>query len=559
MSSPRRFYEFGSFSIDLHSRILLREGRIVPLTPKAFETLLVLVEHRGDVVSRRELIDAVWPDTHVVEGTLNSNIFSLRRVLGESDDIECFISTVPRRGYRFVAGVREVTSPADLQSPGASTLSSRHSVPWSVSTVATRESISSYGDSGTTSSDSQATVERTLSNGNPGTSLAESIATGERISSNDDFGSGAADSFPNGEPESNGNAVLPSSTGYRSSGNGRRADADRAYLQGHYLLSRRTSRALHQAIECFSEATRLDPEHAAAQVGLAQCYSLLGCVHSATRPREAMPRAKSAALRALELDASSADAHAALGLVQTLYDWDWAGGERSYLRALHLNPDHVNARHWYGLHLAWRGRQAEAETELARARQLDPFSPIIAGNVGWAHYAARRYNEAIDQLTRTIAISPTFYRAHVYLGWAYTQTANFALAFEHLQRGIELNGGGPEVAGLGYAYARAGLETEASSASAMELTMRARLLVTELEERAQREYVSPYSIASVYAGLGETDRALSWLERAYDDRTHWLVFLRVEPMFDSVRGDGRFEKLLSLIDQPDLAALPVYA
>lgn len=443
MNPPEnRSYEFGPFRLDARARLLLLGEQFVPLTPKAFDTLLALVERRGELVERQALLKAVWPDTHVVEGNLNSNIFALRRALGD-DGGKDYIVTVPRRGYRFVAPVREVTLSRD-------------------------DKLCACGKT-----------------------LDKSRAVNEA--------------------------------------------AYQLYLQGHACWQQRTAESLQQAIAYFSRAVALDADFAPAHVGLAHAYALLGCAHGACAPRDAMPPALAAARRALELDETLPDAHAALGLALALYEWNWTEAEQEYQRALELDPTHATAQHWLGLQLAWQGRDEEAMRALRSARQLDPFSPIIGANVGWAHYAARRYDEAIAECRKTIATAPNFYRAYVYLGWAYLQTGDFTAALSALERAQELHGGGPEVTGIGHACALAGQKDEA------------RRVLAGLMARATTRYVSPYAFALIHAGLNETDQAAAALEQACADRTHWLVFLGAEPRFDGLRSDASFADLLRRI------------
>ena len=571
----KRFYDFGPFRVDINSRLLLRDRQMVPLTPKAFDTLLALIERRGELVERQELIRAVWPDVHVEQGSLNTNIFMLRRALGDEAGQE-YIVTVPRRGYRFVAGVFErQSSPSVPQSAIRSfavlpfkLLYSRadgeHLELGLVDALITRLSTLPQVEVRSTSAISRyrdAHSDPLIAGSELG---VEFVVTGsiqccgERIRVTvqilrvndgatiwaEKFDESLTDFFTIEDAVSARVADIvkvrlseEESEPWAGNHSGS-AEACQLYLQGHFFWNQRTSEGLKKAIEWFNRAIEVDRNYALAYVGLAESYALLGCVHSAMPPKEAMPKAKSAALKALELNGHLVEAYAVMGLVNSLYDWDWLSAERAFGRALELNPLHITARHWHGLFLGWMGRLEEAIAELERAKQLDPFSPIISANVGWAFYAARRYEEAIDQCYETIEMQPNFYRAHVYLGCALIEIGDFDSAIAELELSSRLTGFGPEATYLGYALGRAGRRQEALR------------LIHDLRERSLYQYVSPYDIALIYAGLNETDQALDWLDRAFNDRTHWLVFLKVEPKFDFLRENARFHRLLERIRLP---------
>src|SRR5262249_20862335 len=530
MSHPEnRYYEFGQFRMDLQSRMLLRRADIVPLTPKAYDTLLALVERRGELVERQELIKAVWPDSFVVEGNLNSNIFMLRKALGAGErDGESYIATVPRRGYRFAANVREV-SEAKLSGHGAASRSLA-GLPFKLFGDATGEAWLGLGRANAlitrlsslprlivrpTSAVSRYTglerdpqavgrelnVELILEGGVQCagdrirvTVQLVSVASGAPLWA-EKFDERLTDIFAVEDyiSERVANSLarrLTCAEQKPAPGRGvENREAYQLYLRGNYYWNQRTAEGLKRAINCFNQAVELDPRLAPAHVGLADSYALLGCVHGALPPREAMPRAKAAAQVALELDEQLAEAHTAMALTLALYDWDWAGAERAYLRALKINPTHATARHWYGLLLAWMGRMDEALIELRCAQQLEPFSPIIGANVAWVLHAARRYEEAVTECRKTIEMTPNFYRARVYLGWAYEQTGDFEAAISELRLAMESHGVGPEVTGIGHAYARVGRIDEADQ------------VIAELRQRATQGYISPYAFALIYAGL----------------------------------------------------------
>lgn len=309
-------------------------------------------------------------------------------------------------------------------------------------------------------------------------------------------------------------------------------EAYQAYLKGRYFLNRRTEEDFEKGIKYFQQAIDLDPNYALAYAGLADSYALL-VVFGVLPPREAMPKAKTAALKALEIDPNLAEAHTSLAHVKHCYEWDFAGAEEEYKRAIELNPNYAIAYHWYGLYLARMGRFDEAVGEMERSQEIDPFSLANGANLGWTFYAARRYDQAIEQLNRTLEMDPNFARARLYLGRAFVQKGMYAEAIAEFQKAMTLSGGSPIVlAALGHVYGVLGKRDEAQK------------VLDQLRERANREYISPYEIARVCISLGDKDQAFTWLEQAYEDREERVVLLKVDPLLDSLRPDPRFADLL---------------
>ncbi len=309
-------------------------------------------------------------------------------------------------------------------------------------------------------------------------------------------------------------------------------EAYQNYLKGRYYWEKWTEEAWKKGIEYFQQAIETDPTYARAYAGLADSYVYLGwfCV---LPPKEAYPRAKAAAIKALEMDDSLAEAHNSLAAVRMAYDWNWSDAEREFKRAIDLNPNYATAHHWYAEYLKQMGRHDEALGEIKRAQELDPRSLIVNTSVGWQYYFARQYDQAIEQYQMTLEMDPNFGPAHWGLGWAYDQKSMFAEAAAEFQRGINLSGGNPVyVAGLGHALAVGRQGEEAQK------------VLDELMELSKRLYVPPYFIAAIYTGLGDKARAFEWLEKAYEEHSSWLLYLRVDPRLDSLRSAPPFHDLL---------------
>ncbi|HEX6737557.1 MAG TPA: tetratricopeptide repeat protein, partial [Vicinamibacteria bacterium] len=303
-------------------------------------------------------------------------------------------------------------------------------------------------------------------------------------------------------------------------------------LKGRYAWSRRTLAGLREAQTHFEAAIGQDPTYAPAHTGLADTYSLMS-FYGGLPPREVFPRAQSAAGRALELDPGSAEAHTSLAYVAHRYAWDWPAAERSYRRALELNPSYATARHWYAEYLMVRGRLAEAGREMQQARQLDPLSPRITLDVGLPDYFAGRYDRAAEAARRVAELHPTFAPAHI-----------------ALQQALERQGRYPDaVAALRQAAAALGADLapvqEVERALAREGKDGYWAALLRLAERGWPAAVSPSHRANMYAARGEGQRALEWLERAYADRDDELVWAGVEPWYETLRPDPRFGDLLA--------------
>jgi TolB-like protein/Flp pilus assembly protein TadD/predicted Ser/Thr protein kinase len=304
------------------------------------------------------------------------------------------------------------------------------------------------------------------------------------------------------------------------------------YLQGRYLWNKRTPGDLNAAIKSFHEAIEIDPTYAMAYAGLADSYSLLS-VYGEAPPREAMPLAKAAANRALEIDDTVAEAQAALADIQWAYDWDSTTAETGFRHALALNPNYASAHQWYAVFLSNHGRHGEAAAEIERARELDPLSLIIQANAGFDYYYARQYERAIEILQRAVEREPNFWIFHLTLGQTYLAMGRMAEATSEFEKAKSLSPENVRVSSmLGLAYAKTGRREEA------------RRLVDEMLSLSRKRYVSPALIAMIQIGLGEKDKAFDWLEKAYTDRSDWMIFLKTDPLFDPLRTDSRFRDLL---------------
>ncbi len=315
-------------------------------------------------------------------------------------------------------------------------------------------------------------------------------------------------------------------------------EAYEASLKGRYFWNKRTADSLKTAVDYFNQAIAKDPNYAQAYTGLADTYALLGdWQYAVLTPKEAFPKAKAAAIKALELDSSSSEAHNSLAFCFDAFDWDFESAGKEFRRAIELNPGYATAHHWYAWHLSLMGQYDRAIAEMRKAKNLDPLSLIINSDLAELLVIAHFYDESIIQSRKTIEMDPNFALAHNQLAQAYLQKHRYGEAVAELQKAVELSKGSPTcIANLARAYAASGTTSEAVK------------LLDELKRNSNRNYPDASEIAVIYAALGDSDQAMNWLEKGFEERFNPGVLSR--PGFDPLRSDPRFQNLVRLIGLP---------
>ncbi|MGH9956312.1 MAG: tetratricopeptide repeat protein, partial [Pyrinomonadaceae bacterium] len=295
----------------------------------------------------------------------------------------------------------------------------------------------------------------------------------------------------------------------------KKLDAYGLYLKGRNAWNKRTESGLLQGIDYFQQAIETDPTFAPAYAGLADCYNML-VVYGVRQPKEGFPKAKEAAIKALEIDESLAEAHTSLAFIKFRWDRDRVEAEREFQLAIKHQPSYAPAHQWYSSFLVALERFDEAIAEAKRAQELEPFSFIASSHQGWILYLAGRNDEAIKEGTKLLDLDANFFPALRYRGLAYEQKGMYREAISDFQKAVKLSGSPLILALLGHAYAVSGQKAEAQR------------VLDELRNLQERRFVSPYTVAAIYAGLGEKDQSFKWLERAYEERDIWLMNLKVD-------------------------------
>ena len=318
------------------------------------------------------------------------------------------------------------------------------------------------------------------------------------------------------------------------------SEAYELYLKGRYFAGGKvTEEGLVKAIDQYKQAIDKDPTYALAYVGMARAYMNLGHVWGFRPPRETFPLAKAAITKALEIDNLLGEAHAALATYDLAYDYNWAEAEREVLRAIELNPNDAPAHTEYGTHLQALGRFDEAYDQRKTARDIEMLSPMVVANVGYPLYYAGRYDEAIQHYQKALDLDPNFAWSYLWIGQAYLEQGNNDEGLKYIKRSLDMSEGNIRMlATLGYAYAKIGNRTEAER------------IIGQLRERSKERYISPYFIATIYAGLNEKDTAFEWLEKAFEERHPYLILMGVEPVFRNLRSDPRFQDLKKRVGLP---------
>jgi len=320
------------------------------------------------------------------------------------------------------------------------------------------------------------------------------------------------------------------------------AEAYRLYLQGRHHWNRWTEEGFYKAIGYFQRAVEKDPGYALAYAGLADSYVLLGW-NSYLPPKDAFPKGRAAAMSALQLDPGVGEAHAPLAAVLWLYDWQWQEAQGEFKRSLALNRSYPTANHWYAEFVMTMGRQVDAIAKMKSSQELDPLSLIISVAIGWAFYMARRYDEAIEQLLRTVELDPHYPVTYWILGLLYRITDRHDLAITAGEKGVNLSGGSPLIrAALAHTYAISGRTNQANK------------VLNDLIALAKHKYVAPHFFAGIHIGLGDNERALEYLEKSFEEHSHWLIYLHIDPSMDALRGSPRFQDLLRRVGLPERAA-----
>jgi len=574
-SSVARVVRFGVFAADLQTGELRKQGVKVRLQQQPFQILAILLERPNELVTREELRKRLWPAETFVEFDrgLATAVKKLRQALGDSANTPRFIETLPRRGYRFVGIVdaepraaRVILAVLPFENLSADPKQEYFSDGMTEEVIAqlgrlnpqrlgviarasamryrnTDKSIDQIGQELGADYILKGSVRRA---GNLVRVAAELIKVADQThlwakSYERDWADVVAIQGEVGSRITHSLAIelLPAQQTTMARASTANPKAHEVFLKGRYSLNKGTAEGLKRAIEHFEQATSTDPGYAVAHAGLATAYDLADYFR-VLPARQAFPRAKAAAIKALELNEMLAEAHNALAFATLFFDWDWAAAERIFMEAFEINPHFATARHWYGFCLGMLGRVAEALREIRRAQELDPFSLIIRTHLGLMLYRARRYDEAMEQFCQTLEMESRFAAAHYFLGWAYEQKAMYEETISHLETAMVLSERSPDtLAALGHAY------------GVFDKKAKAQKLLKELRELSGRRFVSAYDFAILYAGLGEKDQAFEWLERAYEERSFSLVMsLKAEPRLDNLQSDPRFQDLVRRVDLP---------
>jgi TolB-like protein/DNA-binding winged helix-turn-helix (wHTH) protein/Flp pilus assembly protein TadD len=620
-------YEFGEFRLDAHKRTLQRGQDLIALKPKVFDTLLVLIESRGQTVSTDELMKAVWPDSFVEESNLTQAVYLLRKALGQTRG-QGYIVTLPGQGYRFVADVKLVsraappeggTRTASLAIASSSQWEQRVRRRWPVLLAITGILILAFAAYAKWFRPRPVAAGRTMLavlpfenfTGDPAQDYFSDGLTEEMISQLGNLdpahlgviartsvmnykhsreslrqigeelgvhyvieGSVRRDServritaqlihvtdqshvwareydrdlghllelqaeiarevaneiefsLSGRRPiEAASAAVLAPAPGAKS------YEAYDLYLKGRYFWNKRTADGFRQAADYFQQAIDKDSNFGRAYAGLADTFSLMSTWYVGPQ-NELMPKARTAALRALELDDSLAEAHSSLALIKVNYDYDWQGSEKEFRRAIELNPEYATAHQWYAEFLSWQGRFGEALAESEQARQLDPLSPIIATDHASIMYYSRQYDSAVKQCRSVLELDPNFDHARYLMVPSYFELGRYDDAIDGIRGWADRQKNPWAWAWEAAAYGRWGHAEEARSAT------------TKVEQvpGAWPDRIPALLVA--YAGTGQNERLLELLERAYSERSNVLVQIKVDPIYDSIRSDPRFEALL---------------
>jgi TolB-like protein/Flp pilus assembly protein TadD len=586
------FYEFGPYRLNSVKRLLLRDGQLIPMPPKLLEMLLVLVQRSGQVVEKDEFMRLLWSDAFVEESNLSQNVFMLRKILGKDPNGQQYIETVPKRGYTFTSPVRET------QEQSANVGVNRHAVERDVPEVAETtkqdKSITSlavlplFNVNGDPEADylSEGITESVVNRLSQISSLqvmacstvfrykgqevhpqeigrelgVQAVAVGRILSLDESFvirmelvevANGWQLWGEQYDSQLSDLLQIQKEIAQNITNNmrlrltteeqkrifdfyTRNEEAHHLYLKGRYFLNKRTEEGYANAIESFQQAINIDSNYALAYSGLADSYIQFD-FYGLKSPWQLVPIARAAAIRAIELDETLAEAQTSVAHIKLIYDRDLAGAETDFKRAIEMNPSYAQAHNGYAHCLIELDRIEEAFAESKRALELDPFNLDINLYLGWHYLHTMRHQEAIEQLRKTLELGPNFYRARLLLGMAYGQTNQFSLAIAEYKKAALLEDSSIMPGFLGQAYALTGKREEALN------------LLAELLGRAKQSYVPPFAIALIYIGLGQRDEGFQWLEKAAIENSQWQAWLEIIPEFGTLRSDPRFAHLLQII------------
>ena len=578
MSSLPVAYKFGCFCLRPAEKQLLREGMSVPLAPKVYDTLLLLLQSQGRLVEKNEFLNRLWPDSFVQEVGLAHAISQLRKALRDGTDGSSFIETVPKRGYRFSVAVEVVipeshptTSRVTLGVLPVEDLGAGSGLEYLAAGL-TEEVIAALGQ---VDPEHIAVIGRTSMMAYKGTTkslveigrelgagfLVESSIRGEggrvritskliRASDQVLIWSASFDSEPESvlEFQRELSAEIARQVHVRLSperldGLARRqtrnVEAYDLYLRGRYFWTQLSPLTTRRALEFYTRATELDPGYALAWSGLADAYST-SPINGDGPPLQVWPRAHDAAAHAIGAAPNLAEAQTSLGFVKFWLDWDWMGAEKAFRHAITLDPNYGLAHRTLAIVLSHMAQHEAALEAAQRARELDPLDFVHHALSAQVAFNARDYPAAVAFAQRANVLNPEFWVGYYQLAQACEQLGRSDLALEALQKAGQFSGGNSKTIALrGYLLATSGRVGEA------------REVLNTLEAVSRERYVPPYATALVYGGLGQHDLALDWLDRAYDAHDVHLALISVDPKWDALRSDRRF---LGLINRCDFVA-----